>query len=31
MQQTCCGQMHYNTGFYREAVPIVRRFVQTFA
>ncbi|MDR3734092.1 MAG: (Fe-S)-binding protein [Acidobacteriaceae bacterium] len=31
MQQTCCGQMHYNTGFHREAVPIVRRFVQTFA
>lgn len=30
MEQTCCGQMHYNTGFHREAVPIVRRFVQTF-
>ncbi|HEY0309188.1 MAG TPA: (Fe-S)-binding protein [Acidobacteriaceae bacterium] len=31
LQQTCCGQMHYNTGFHREAAPIVRRFVQTFA
>ena len=31
MQQTCCGQMHYNTGFHQEAVPIVRRVVQTFA
>ena len=30
MEQTCCGQMHYNTGYHREAVPLVRRFVQTF-
>jgi L-lactate dehydrogenase complex protein LldE len=29
--QTCCGQMHYNTGYHREAVPLVRRFVDTFA
>ena len=21
--QTCCGQMHFNTGYRREAVPIV--------
>ena len=28
--QTCCGQMHYNTGYHREAVPIVRRFVEIF-
>jgi L-lactate dehydrogenase complex protein LldE len=28
--QTCCGQMHYNTGYHREAVPLVRRFVETF-
>ena len=21
--QTCCGQMHYNTGYHREAVPLV--------
>ena len=30
MAQTCCGQMHYNTGYHREAVPLVRRFVETF-
>ena len=30
MAQTCCGQMHYNTGYHREAVPLVRRFVDTF-
>ena len=28
--QTCCGQMHYNTGYQREAVPIVRHFVEIF-
>src|SRR5215217_4578886 len=28
--QTCCGQMHYNTGYQREAVPLVRRFVEVF-
>jgi L-lactate dehydrogenase complex protein LldE len=28
--QTCCGQMHYNTGYHREAVPIIRRFVEIF-
>jgi L-lactate dehydrogenase complex protein LldE len=30
MAQTCCGQMHINTGYRREAVPLVRRFVETF-
>lgn len=30
LQQTCCGQMHYNTGYHREAVPLVRRFVEIF-
>ena len=30
VQQTCCGQMHYNTGYHREAVPLVRRFVEIF-
>jgi L-lactate dehydrogenase complex protein LldE len=30
LQQTCCGQMHYNTGYHREAVPLVRRFVEMF-
>jgi L-lactate dehydrogenase complex protein LldE len=29
-EQTCCGQMHYNTGFQREAIPLVRRFVDVF-
>jgi L-lactate dehydrogenase complex protein LldE len=29
-EQTCCGQMHYNTGYQRESVPLVRRFVQVF-
>ena len=24
--QTCCGQMHFNTGYQREAIPLVRRF-----
>ncbi len=30
-EQTCCGQMHANTGYRREAVPLVRRFVRTFS
>jgi L-lactate dehydrogenase complex protein LldE len=29
--QTCCGQMHVNTGYPREALPLVRRYVRTFA
>jgi L-lactate dehydrogenase complex protein LldE len=29
--QTCCGQMHYNTGYHHEAVPLARRFVRAFA
>jgi L-lactate dehydrogenase complex protein LldE len=28
--QTCCGQMHVNTGYLREALPLVRRHVETF-
>jgi len=28
--QTCCGQMHYNTGYHAEALPLLRRFVDTF-
>lgn len=28
--QTCCGQMHVNTGYFAEALPIVRHHVQTF-
>ncbi len=30
-EQTCCGQMHFNTGYQREVVPLVRRFVDAFA
>lgn len=29
-EQTCCGQMHTNSGYQREALPLVRRFVQVF-
>jgi L-lactate dehydrogenase complex protein LldE len=29
--QTCCGQMHFNTGYQRECVPLVRRFIEAFA
>jgi L-lactate dehydrogenase complex protein LldE len=29
--QTCCGQMHFNTGYQREAIPLVRRFVDVFS
>jgi len=28
--QTCCGQMHTNTGYLHEAVPLVRHHVETF-
>jgi L-lactate dehydrogenase complex protein LldE len=30
-EQTCCGQMHLNSGYALEAVPLVRRFVRAFA
>lgn len=30
LKQTCCGQMHINTGYYREAVPLARRFLSVF-
>lgn len=29
--QTCCGQMHANAGYRREALPLVRRFVRAFS
>jgi L-lactate dehydrogenase complex protein LldE len=29
-RQTCCGQMHVNTGYPREALPLVRNHVETF-
>lgn len=28
--QTCCGQMHWNTGYQAEALPLVGRFVAQF-
>jgi L-lactate dehydrogenase complex protein LldE len=28
--QTCCGQMHYNTGYQAEAMPLLERFVDQF-
>jgi len=30
-QQTCCGQMHFNTGYRDACIPLVRRFAETFA
>jgi L-lactate dehydrogenase complex protein LldE len=28
--QTCCGQMHVNTGYLRDALPLVRRYADVF-
>jgi L-lactate dehydrogenase complex protein LldE len=30
-EQTCCGQMHWNTGYRPEAAALARRFVRVFA
>ena len=30
MAQTCCGQMHFNTGYQSEAIRLVRHFVDVF-
>ncbi|MER7758071.1 (Fe-S)-binding protein, partial [Kitasatospora sp. NPDC097643] len=30
-EQTCCGQMHVNTGYRTDAVPLMARFTRTFA
>jgi L-lactate dehydrogenase complex protein LldE len=30
LEQTCCGQMHANSGYGDEALPLVRRFVRVF-
>ncbi|MGC8550100.1 MAG: (Fe-S)-binding protein [Acidobacteriaceae bacterium] len=30
LEQTCCGQMHYNTGYQDEALPLMERFVHIF-
>ena len=29
--QTCCGQMHVNTGYQRQSLPLIRHFVETFS
>lgn len=29
--QTCCAQMHVNTGYQRQALPLVQRFAEVFA
>ena len=29
--QACCGQMHVNTGYYAQAVPVIRNHVAAFA
>lgn len=29
--QTCCGQMHFNSGYADAAVPLARRFVEAFS
>ena len=29
-EQTCCGQMHINTGYQRDALPLIKRYVKTF-
>jgi L-lactate dehydrogenase complex protein LldE len=28
--QTCCGQMHINTGYQRDALPLIRRYADVF-
>lgn len=28
--QTCCGQMHANSGYADQALPLIKRFVRTF-
>jgi L-lactate dehydrogenase complex protein LldE len=30
IEQTCCGQMHANSGYRAEAMPLVRRFIEVF-
>jgi L-lactate dehydrogenase complex protein LldE len=31
LEQTCCGQMHLNTGYLREGMALARRFERVFA
>jgi L-lactate dehydrogenase complex protein LldE len=30
-EQTCCGQMHVNTGYQKQALPLVERFADVFS
>ena len=30
MEQSCCGQMHFNSGYRREAAPMMRGFLNAF-
>ena len=30
-EQTCCGQMHFNTGYQKEVVPMVENYVDAFS
>ena len=30
-EQTCCGQMHFNTGYQDACIPLVERFTAAFA
>lgn len=30
-KQTCCGQMHVNTGYQKEAIPVIRNYVDAFS
>jgi L-lactate dehydrogenase complex protein LldE len=29
-EQTCCGQLHFNTGYQRDALSLARRFIDVF-
>ncbi|HEY4276911.1 MAG TPA: (Fe-S)-binding protein [Conexibacter sp.] len=31
LEQTCCGQMHFNSGYREDAIPLIRRFARVFA
>ncbi|MFE2943036.1 (Fe-S)-binding protein [Streptomyces sp. NPDC059255] len=31
LDQTCCGQAHYNTGYRHQAEPLARRYAEVFA
>ena len=31
LEQTCCGQMHFNTGYAQEGLRLARRFERVFA